>query len=76
MLISEAFFSCHDVLILVKSPIKGRQRPVMTIAVDWGVKHPITISKTTMSFGHRMTFTSYSFLLFVSFGDYFKTKFN
>ena len=28
-----------DVFILGKSPIKWRQRPDMTLAVDWDVKH-------------------------------------
>ena len=37
--IYEAHFECHDILMLGKSPIKYRQRPDMTIAVDWGVKH-------------------------------------
>ena len=32
-------FECHDILMLGKSPIKWKQRPDMTIAVDWGVKH-------------------------------------
>ena len=30
---------CHDILNLGKSPIKCRQRPDMTIAVDWDRKH-------------------------------------
>ena len=30
---------CHDILILGKSPIKWRQRPDMTLAVHWDVKH-------------------------------------
>ena len=34
MYINEAHFECHDILILGKSPIKWRQRPDMTIAVD------------------------------------------
>ena len=33
-----ALVGCHAILILGKSPIKWRQRPDMTIAVDWGVK--------------------------------------
>ena len=33
------FEALFDVLILGKSPIKWRQRPDMTIAVDWNVKH-------------------------------------
>ena len=37
--IYEAHFECHDTLILGKSPIKWRQRPDMTFAVDWDVKH-------------------------------------
>ena len=35
----EAHFECHDIQMLGKSPIKWRQRPGMTTAVDWGVKH-------------------------------------
>ena len=35
----EAHFECHDILMLGKSPIKWRQCPDMTIAVDWDVKH-------------------------------------
>ena len=30
---------CHGILMLGKSFIKWRQRPDMTIAVDWDVKH-------------------------------------
>ena len=30
---------CHDTVILRKSPIEWRQRPDMTTAVDWDVKH-------------------------------------
>ena len=30
-------FGCHDVLILGKSSIKWRQRPDITIAVDWDI---------------------------------------
>ena len=30
---------CYDILILDESPIKWRQRPDMTLAVDWDVKH-------------------------------------
>ena len=37
----EAHFECYDILMLGKSPIKWRQRPDMTIAVDWDVKHQI-----------------------------------
>ena len=35
----EALVGCHDILILGKSPIKWRQRPDMTIVVDWDVKY-------------------------------------
>ena len=28
-----------DILMLSKSPIKSNQRPDMTFAVDWDVKH-------------------------------------
>ena len=37
--IYEAHFECHDILMLGESPIKWRQCPEMTIAVDWDVKH-------------------------------------
>ena len=38
--IYEAHFECHDILMLPgKSPIKWRQRPDMTLAVDWDVKY-------------------------------------
>ena len=39
MIIFEALFGCHDVLIFGTCPIKWWQRPDMTIAVDWDVKH-------------------------------------
>ena len=32
--------------MLGKSPIKWRQRPVMTLAVDWNVKHQFKQTKT------------------------------
>ena len=35
---NEAHFECHDIPMLGKSPIKWRQRPDLTIAVDWDVK--------------------------------------
>ena len=37
MVTFEALVGCHDILILGKSPIKWRQRPDMTLAVDWDV---------------------------------------
>ena len=37
--IYEAHFECHDILMLGKSPIKRRQCPDMTVAVDWDEKH-------------------------------------
>ena len=37
--IYEAHFECHDIPMLGKNPIKWRQCPDMTIAVDWDVKH-------------------------------------
>ena len=37
--IFQALVGCHDILNLGKSPIKWRQRPDMTLAVDWDVKH-------------------------------------
>ena len=41
MVIFEALVGCHDVLILGKSPIKWKQHPNMTTAVDWDVKHQL-----------------------------------
>ena len=43
--IYEAHFECHDILMLGKSPIKWRQHPDMTIAVDWDIKHQIKQTK-------------------------------
>ena len=37
------FFICNDVLI--KRPIKWRQHPDMTMAVDWYVKHQFEETK-------------------------------
>ena len=37
--ILQALVGCHEILILGKSLIKWRQRPDMTLAVDWDVKH-------------------------------------
>ena len=39
MVIVQALVGCHDIPILGKSPVKLRQRPDMTLAVDWDVKH-------------------------------------
>ena len=41
VVIYEAHFECHDILMLGKNPIKWRQRTDMIIAVDWDVKHQI-----------------------------------
>ena len=41
----EAHFDCHDIQILGKSPIKWRQHPDMTFAVDWDVKHQFKQTK-------------------------------
>ena len=46
MVIFDALFGCHDILILGKIPTKCRQCPDMTIAVDWEVRHQ---SKQTKS---------------------------
>ena len=32
------YFGCHNVIMLGKSPVKCRQHPDMTIAVDWDAK--------------------------------------
>ena len=45
MVIFKALVGCHDILILGKSPIKRRQRPDMTLAVDWDVKHQFKQTK-------------------------------
>ena len=45
VVIFEALFGCHDILILGKSPIKWKQHPGMTIAVDWDVKHQFKQTK-------------------------------
>ena len=37
----EAHFECHDILMLGKSPIKWRQCPDMTTAVDMDIKHQL-----------------------------------
>ena len=49
-MVYEAHFECHDILMLGKSPIKWKQRPDMTIAVDWDVKHHI---KKQINFSER-----------------------
>ena len=38
VILFEALFGCHDILILGKSPIKWRQHSNMTLAVDWDAK--------------------------------------
>ena len=40
VVIFQTLVGYDDILIFGKSPIKWRQRPDMTIAVDWDVKHP------------------------------------
>ena len=57
MVIFQAFVGCHAILILGKSPIKWRQRPDMTLAVDWDVKHQF---KQTKLFKHTILL-SYQF---------------
>ena len=49
VVIFEAIFGCYDVLILGISPIKWRQRPDMTIAVDWDAKHQFKQTKKLWS---------------------------
>ena len=41
---NEAHFECHGILMLGKSPIKWRQGPDMTFAVDWDVKHQFKLT--------------------------------
>ena len=45
-----AHFECHDILILGKSPIKWRQRPDKTIAVDWDIKHLFKQTKEKLNY--------------------------
>ena len=46
VLIFSAHFVCHDILMLGTSPIKWRQRPDTTIAVDLDVKHHFKQNKS------------------------------
>ena len=46
--IYEAHFEYRDILMLGKSPIKWRQRPDMTIAVDRDVMHEIKQTKQNL----------------------------
>ena len=46
VVIFKALFGCLDVLILGKNPIKWRQCPNMTFAVDWDVKHQFKQTNT------------------------------
>ena len=39
MVIFQALVGCHDIVILGKCPIKWRQCPGMTLAVDWDNNH-------------------------------------
>ena len=61
VVIFEALFGCHDVLILGKSPIKGRQCPDMTTAV--GHKASIQTIKQMVIYyvpSQRSTFDNFS----------------
>ena len=46
----EAHFECRGIVMLGKSPIKRRQRPDMTIVVDWDVKHQFKQTKFPWGF--------------------------
>ena len=50
VVISKALVGCHNILILGKSPIKWRQHPDMTLAVDWDVKNQF---KQTNKYNHE-----------------------
>ena len=56
--IYEAHFECHVTLMLGKSPIKWRQRPDMTFAVDWDVKHQLKHSKLCVFLRRSWVFSS------------------
>ena len=43
--IVKAHFECHDIRMLGKSLIKRRQKPDITIAIDWDVKHQLKKKK-------------------------------
>ena len=45
MVILKTLVGCNDILILGKSHIKWGQRPDMTFAVDWEVKHQFKQTK-------------------------------
>ena len=45
LVLVQAHFGCHDILMFGKSPIKWRRRPDMTIAVDWDAKPEIKTNK-------------------------------
>ena len=49
-LVFEALVGCHDIFILGKNPIKLRQHPDMSMAVDWDghVKHQFKLTKTNV----------------------------
>ena len=69
MVIFQALVGCHDILILGKSPIKWRQRPDMTVAVDWDVKHQFKQKKTCILYPVVSTTAKYTFI-FYYFGNY------
>ena len=46
VVIFEALFGCHDILISGKRPMKWGQRPDMTIIVDWGVTYQFKQTNT------------------------------
>ena len=41
----EAYFECHGIIMLGKSPMKLGQRPDVAIAVNWDVKHQFKQTK-------------------------------
>ena len=52
-------FTKHILSVMTKSPIKWRQRPDITIAVDWDVKHQFKhITCIKLSYGASVYFTA------------------
>ena len=47
MVISEALFECHDLLILGVNRIEAMSPGDMTMAVEWDVKHQFNFSRIT-----------------------------
>ena len=56
--IFEALVECHDIFILGKCPIKWKQCPDMTMAVDWDIKHQFKQTSTGLCHTVKCMFQS------------------